>query len=287
MIFEHEIPAGSRLYFGASARIKREIESIAAAYLVDAGYEEIVTPLFSYHQHESFADRRPLIRLNDAANHEVSLRADSTADVVRLITRRLGRSSGAKKWFYIQPVFSFPTHEQYQVGAEVIDGDFVEVMRTAMELMHRLQLAPLIQMANMAIPQLLIERYGIASADIEAMRIEAILASGYDWIESLVRIQSPADLRDLSVYPDDLARELARIADAVARLGRDDVVVSPLYYARLRYYDALIFRMIDGNALLATGGTYRIDTVAASGFALYTDACIAHRLQKDTHGQSS
>ena len=57
MIFEHEIPSGSRLYFGQSAKIKREIESIASETLEMLGFEEIVTPLFSYHQHECFEDQ--------------------------------------------------------------------------------------------------------------------------------------------------------------------------------------------------------------------------------------
>jgi len=177
MIFEHEIPAGSHLYFGASARYKRRIESTAAALLAGAGYEEIVTPYFSYQQHAHFSDRRPLIRLNDADNHEVSLRADSTADAVRLITRRLGRRHGARKWFYIQPVFTFPTREQYQVGAEVIEGDFVAVTRTALELTDSLELAPILQVANIAIPRLLSERYGVP--------IEAIASSEIIAVESM------------------------------------------------------------------------------------------------------
>ncbi|MCF6206764.1 MAG: ATP phosphoribosyltransferase regulatory subunit, partial [Sulfurovum sp.] len=102
MIFEHEIPSGSKLYFGESARIKREIEFVSAEMLENFGFEEIVTPLFSYHQHESFDDQKPLVRLNDEQNHEVTLRADSTADVVRIVTKRLGRSTASKKWFYIQ-----------------------------------------------------------------------------------------------------------------------------------------------------------------------------------------
>jgi ATP phosphoribosyltransferase regulatory subunit HisZ len=284
MIFEHEIPSGSHLYFGQSAQIKRTIETTAASLLAEEGYEEIVTPLFSYQQHESFTDRRPLIRLNDADNHEVSLRADSTADVVRLITRRLGRTHTANRWFYIQPVFAFPTREQYQVGAEVIDGDFVEVTRTASRLIDALGYAPLLQIANIAIPRLLSERYGVALSDIEAMHIEAILASGHPWIESLVRIHNIEDLEDLSSYPGDIAQELAKIADAARTIERDNVVISPLYFARLRYYDALVFRMIADNAVLATGGTYRVDTIEAAGFALYTDACITQTLQKETHG---
>jgi len=287
MVFEHEIPGGSHLYFGASARIKRRIETRAAEQLAAAGYEEIVTPLFSYQQHRSFADRRPLIRLNDADNHEVSLRADSTADVVRLITRRLGRAHAAHKWFYIQPVFTFPTTEQYQVGAEAIGGDFVEVTRTALELVEALELSPLVQIANIAIPRLLAERYGIAIEEIEAMHIDAILASGLPWIEALVRIHAPSDLDDLTRYPEDIAAELGRIAEAVRRLGRTDVVISPLYFARLRYYDALLFRMTADNDVLATGGTYRVENIDAAGFALYTDACITHTLPKDTHGHTS
>ena len=92
MIFEHEIPSGSRLYFGKSAKLKREIENSASGVLAALGFEEIVTPIFSYHQHESFEKSNTLVRLNDESNHEVTLRADSTADVVRIVTKRLGRS---------------------------------------------------------------------------------------------------------------------------------------------------------------------------------------------------
>ena len=52
MIFEHEIPSGSKLYFGESAKVKREIEFVSAELLENLGFEEIVTPLFSYHQRE-------------------------------------------------------------------------------------------------------------------------------------------------------------------------------------------------------------------------------------------
>ncbi len=280
MIFEHEIPGGSHLYFGKSAAIKRDIETKAANLLIEEGYEEIVTPLFSHQQHESFADRRPLIRLNDEHNHEVSLRADSTADVVRIVTKRLGRASGSKKWFYIQPVFAFPTTEQYQVGAEVIDGDFVDIAHTAGRLVEQIGVEPIVQIANIAIPGLLVERYGIEPADIEKMNIEKITSSGKDWIERLVHINTIKDLQDLSIYPDDIALELSKMYEAAQKIG-EDVILSPLYYGKLRYYDSLLFRMFLDNKLFATGGTYKIDTISAAGFALYTDACIAQLISKD------
>ncbi|MBU1927833.1 ATP phosphoribosyltransferase regulatory subunit, partial [bacterium] len=65
MILEHEIPNGTKLYFGESAKVKRKIENIASEVLYANGFEEIVTPVFSYHQHLSVADDKELIRVND------------------------------------------------------------------------------------------------------------------------------------------------------------------------------------------------------------------------------
>ncbi|WP_457745166.1 ATP phosphoribosyltransferase regulatory subunit, partial [Sulfurimonas sp.] len=78
MILEHEIPNGSKLYFGDSAKVKRKIENVASELLSESGFEEIVTPIFSYHQHKSIADEKELIRMNDEKNNSLSLRADST-----------------------------------------------------------------------------------------------------------------------------------------------------------------------------------------------------------------
>jgi ATP phosphoribosyltransferase regulatory subunit HisZ len=121
MIYEHEIPSLSRLYFGKSAKLKRDIEAIASDILYQEHYEEIATPVFSYHQHDSI-DEQELIRFSDNQNHIISLRADSTLDIVRIITKRLGKSSNQKKWFYIQPVYKFPTLEVNQIGVEEIEN---------------------------------------------------------------------------------------------------------------------------------------------------------------------
>ncbi len=280
MIFEHEIPSGSRLYFGQSARLKRQIENSSAKFLQERGYEEMVTPLFSYHQHESFDDPKALIRLNDTDNHEVSLRADSTADVVRIATKRLGRSTNLQKWFYIQPVYRFPTKEQYQIGAEYLGGEFAEVATDATELLKYLQIQPLLQIANIAIPRLLSESYGVSLEAIKKMNIQDILDAGYEWLDPLIRIHRVEDLEDLSLYPEDLRVELKRIKEALKGINYHSIVVSPLYYAKLRYYDSLIFRLYEANTLFATGGTYKIDGMHSAGFALMSDACIAEKITK-------
>ncbi len=279
MIFEHEIPSGSKLYFGQSAKIKREIEFISAQMLEKLGFEEIVTPLFSYHQHESFDDKKPLVRLNDEQNHEVTLRADSTADVVRIVTKRLGRSTESKKWFYVQPTVSFPTKEQYQIGAEVIDGSFDEIVRTSIMLLSEIGAQPVMQVANIRIPHLLNEKYGVSLDVLKAMHVEQILQSDLPWIEQLVRLNSVKDLEDLSTFPDDIRVELEKIKAATQRVEYANMVISPLFYAKMRYYDSLTFRMFEGNSLLATGGTYTIDGVEAAGFALYTDECIVSKMK--------
>jgi len=280
MIFEHEIPSGSRLYFGSSAKIKRQIEAVASLTLESLGFEEIVTPLFSYHQHDAFDEMTHLVRLNDANNNEVTLRADSTTDVVRIVTKRLGRSTGSMKWFYIQPIVTFATKEQYQIGAEIINGDFVEVAQTTATLLQKLDETPIMQVSNIRIPSLLNEKYGVSLEVLKSMHIEQIIKAKLSWIEQLVKIHSIEDLEDLSAFPHDIKEELQRIKEAVSGIEYAKIVISPLFYAKMRYYDALTFRMFEDNALIATGGTYSIDGVEAAGFALFTDECIASKISK-------
>jgi histidyl-tRNA synthetase len=280
MIFEHEIPSGSRLYFGQSAKIKREIESIASETLETLGFEEIVTPLFSYHQHECFEDQKLLVRLNDEENHEVTLRADSTADVVRIVTKRLGRSTESKKWFYIQPTVTFPTKEQYQIGAEVIDGSFEEIAETTTTLLKQIGSEPVMQIANIRIPHLLNEKYGVSLDVLKSMHVEQIMTADLPWIEQLIRINAVSDLEDLNLFPDDIRVELEKIKEATDKVAYNNMVISPLFYAKMRYYDSLTFRMFEGNSLLAMGGIYTIDGVEAAGFALYTDECISNKMNR-------
>ena len=281
MIFEHEIPSGSKLYFGNSARIKRDIEYIASEALDNLGFEEIVTPIFSYHQHESFDDKKPLVRLNDEENHEVTLRADSTADVVRIVTKRLGRSTESKKWFYIQPTVTFPTSEQYQIGAEIIDGNFEEIANTTITLLSQIGANFIMQIANIRIPHILNEHYGISLDILKSMDIEKIVCVDLDWIEELVRLHKVEDLRDLSAFPADIREELEKIKASAEVINYPNMVISPLFYAKMRYYESLTFRMFEDNSLLAMGGIYKVDGISATGVALYTDECIANKMNKE------
>ncbi len=275
MIFEHEIPAGSRLYFGATAKLKRQIEGRASEILEKEGFEEISTPLFSYHQHQSLRDKKELIRLSDPANREITLRADSTIDVVRLATKRLGRSTTQKRWFYIQPVYRYPTMEINQIGAECIDGTLAQMLEVTMELFREFDVEPVLQISNIQIPVLISLEFGIPLEWFASMQIEKLLGTKHKWLGNLAKVQYPDQLESvMTEVPGILRGELEKMADLVSTSSADKSVLAPLYYAKMRYYDGLFFRCFENNTLLASGGHFVNDDITAAGFALYTDALI-------------
>ena len=276
MIFEHEIPEGSKLYFGDSAKRKRHIEQIASDVLYSDGFEEIVTPLFSYHQDDSIADVTELVRVNDMDNNKMSVRADSTIDVVRIITKRLGRNTTHRKWFYIQPTYRYPSTEQYQVGAEVIgENDLSVVMNQSMQIFERLEVAPLLQISNIAIPNKLSKILDIPLDDFRHINIQKFLALNIAWVTKLVYLQHPEDIDDvISIVPEEIKEELLKMKEMCEKIAYKNKVIAPLYYAKMLYYDELFFRVIEGNNINARGGRYVNEDVTSVGFAIYTDTLI-------------
>jgi len=275
MILEHEIPNGSKLYFGNSAKIKRRIENIASDILDENGFEEIVTPVFSYHQHLSIADDKELIRVNDKENNALSLRADSTIDVVRIIEKRLGRNTEQKKWFYIQPVLRYPTEEQYQVGVEFMgEKKLSSVMNIAIDIFDKLEVKPLVQISNIKIPELLVEMFDELSIDdFKHINIEKFLSLKVEWLEKLVYLQYVEQIDEvIAIVPDKMKIELQKMKDLCSEMACENSVLAPMYYAKMLYYDELFFRVIDKNEVYARGGRYKTQELTSVGFAIYTDA---------------
>lgn len=275
MILEHEIPNGTKLYFGQSAKVKRNIESIASEVLYANGFEEIVTPVFSYHQHLSVADEKELIRVNDAKNNSLSLRADSTIDVVRIIDKRLGRNTEHKKWFYIQPVFRYPTEEQYQVGVEYMgQKKLSSVMNIAMDILGKLEVESLVQISNIKIPKLLVKMFDeLELEDFRHINIDKFLSLNVDWLSKLVYLQYIDQIDEvIELAPEKIKVELKKMQELCSEMSCEKSVLAPLYYAEMLYYDELFFRVIDKNEVYAKGGRYKSDELTSVGFAIYTDA---------------
>lgn len=273
-VFEHEIPSGTRLYFGNSAKLKRKIEQMAAEILDQYGFSEIVTPFFSYHQHLSVAPTT-LVRFSDDANHQISLRADSTVDVARIVLRRL-KDTEPKRWFYIQPVFKYPSSEFYQIGAELIgEMDLAISVKIAKQLFDEQNLPTVLQISHIAIPKMVCEILNLPISLFENGEIEKILAQDVKWLKKLAFVNSIADLDDaLRIVPEKIADALTQMKALAIASKSENLAIAPLYYSKMRYYDELFFRFLRGNDVLASGGNYAIENIKSSGFGVYTDALI-------------
>ncbi|MCK4737178.1 MAG: ATP phosphoribosyltransferase regulatory subunit [Sulfurimonas sp.] len=282
MILEHEIPNGSKLYFGESAKVKREIEKVASDILDANGFLEIVTPVFSYHQHLSIADEKELVKVNDEKNNSISLRADSTIDVVRIIEKRLGRNTEQKKWFYVQPVFTYPTSEQYQVGVEFMgEKKLSSVLNISIDIFNKLEVAPLIQISNMKIPHILADMFDeLTLDDFRHVNIEKFLNLKIEWLEKLVYLQHVEQVDELlEIVPEIIKVELIKMKELCQEIKCENSVLAPMYYAKMLYYDELFFRAISANEVFARGGRYNNNDVSSVGFAIYTDTIIEEKVK--------
>jgi len=273
MIFEHEIPNGSRLYFGKTAKRKRELEYKVSQILFDENFEEIVTPNFSYGQHQSIEDKKKLITLSDESNNEVALRADSTLDVVRIITKRLGRTTSHKKWFYIQPVFSYPSHEDYQIGCEWIDHDSItDIINLTAQILTKLEIQPVLQISNINIPKLVCKELDLDIGLFKNGEIAQLFELNIDWLNALIKVKNIVDLQEaLKLVPNSIKVELEKLQSTVDQVDYSNIVIAPLYHGSMKYYDDVYYRVISDNLTLCKGGSYKSEGMNSLGFALYSD----------------
>ncbi|NCB10971.1 ATP phosphoribosyltransferase regulatory subunit [Arcobacter cloacae] len=273
MIFEHEIPKGSRLYFGSTAKKKRVLENKVCDILDNLGFEEILTPNFSYSQHQAIENDKKLIKFSDEQNEQVSLRADSTLDVVRIITKRLGRTTTHKKWFYVQPIFTYPSKEEYQIGCEWVDHDNIaDIMNLTATILKSLQIEPILQISNINIPKLVCSELNIDLELLKNGEIAALFKLNCDWLNKLLKVKDIKSLENvIEVVPNNIKSELEKLLQKAKEVDYSNIIIAPLYYGMLRYYDGIYYRVISDNLTLCKGGMYSSEGISSLGFALYTD----------------
>ncbi len=276
MIFEHEIPKGSRLYFGKAAKAKRELENKISNILDKEGFEEIVTPNFSYSQHQSIENDRKLIKFSDEKNEQVSLRADSTLDVVRIITKRLGRTTSHKKWFYVQPIFTYPSTEDYQIGCEWIDHDnIVDILNLTGDLLKNIGINPILQLSNINIPKLVANELNIDVDLFKNGEIAKLLELNIPWLEELIKVKDVQELEKcIDNVPSSIKAELEKLLKSAKEVSYKNLVIAPLYHGSLKYYDDVYYRVIQDNYVICKGGQYSSEGISSLGFAFYTDSLL-------------
>lgn len=276
MVFEHEIPKGSRLYFGKAAKAKRALENKICTILDNSGFEEIVTPNFSYSQHQSIANEKKLIKFSDEQNEQVSLRADSTLDVVRIISKRLGRTTDHKKWFYVQPIFTYPSNEEYQIGCEWIKHDNIsDIMNLTADILKALEIEPVFQISNINIPKLVASELNISIDLFKNGEIAALFKLNCNWLNELIKVKNISDLEAvIKIVPATIKTELEILLDKANEVDYSNKVIAPLYYGSLKYYNGVYYRVISDNLTVCKGGMYSSEGMCSLGFALYTDSLL-------------
>ncbi|TLD87064.1 MULTISPECIES: ATP phosphoribosyltransferase regulatory subunit [Helicobacter] len=275
MILEHELPQGSKLYFDTSAKLKRDIESCAINAFYENDYKEIVTPTFTFLEHQDDILNRGLVRLNSESNHQIGLRYDTTFEAMRIVTKHIAHTSEHKKWFYIQPVFSYPTTEIHQIGAEHLGGEsLAPVMCLGVHILQELGLKPYLQISNMKIPLLCAKHSGV---DIEVFASQDVgkLLQMEGYVADLVHIKTKEDVQNaINNAPVFLRGELERLLECASYCEYEKSIFSPLASSPTSYYKDLFFRMFLGNATLLQGGKYIVGDQSSCGFAIYTDEVV-------------
>lgn len=278
--FEHEIPNGSKLYFGKTARLKREIENYASEIFNKYDFQEILTPYFSYHQRLSVSPDK-LLKISDPINKEVAIRGDSTIDVVRILRRRL-KDESLKRLFYIQPIFRYPSEEVYQIGAELIgENNLAMCIKIVGEILAEFGLKPKLQLSNLQIVEAVCKELDLDIKNFEYGKIDKIFAQKCDWLDALASLSDIADLENVfDLVPQSIKKPLRDLGNLAEICTNFELCLSPLYYSKMRYYDKLFFRFFDDNEILCNGGDYEIDEQDSSGFALLTDSVIKKIVEK-------
>lgn len=275
MILSHEIPQGSKLYFGKSAKIKRDLENLVSNVLNLNGYEEILTPTFSYLQYQRDIQNREAIRISNKHNHQMILRQDSTIDAMRLLTPYLSENLVGKKWFYIQPVFVYPTTEINQIGVENLeDNDILSFIYICVDIFKKINLAPYLQIGSGNIAKICHLEFGVPLEVFKKMDINALIKSDF-FLKELLEARDVESLQGLAKKaPKNLQNELNKIIEFGNKIAYKDLIISPLMYPPMEYYDDLFFRFFIDNHTIILGGSYEILKRRALGFGVYTDNVI-------------
>ena len=171
---------------------------------------------------------------------------------------------------------NYPADEQYQIGVEIIDEPNLSVaLSQATRILNELEIAPLLQISNINIPRILSEMFDVSLDDFRHVNIEKFLSLKSDWLTKLVYVERPEEIDALvPIVPAEIASELLKIKELCEGLEYPNVVVAPLYYAKMLYYDELFFRVIENNETYAMGGRYKNEETVSVGFAIYTDALV-------------
>ena len=119
-------------------------------------------------------------------------------------------------------------------------------------------------------------------AIFEKGELQKLLALDIPWLTKLACLQTEEQMDAImDEVPSELRSELLKMKVLAKNIEYANVVFSPLYYVKMRYYKALFFRFIEKNFTLGVGGSYDCEGIASSGFGLYSDDIIEILIKRD------
>ncbi len=280
-----EIPSGVQCFFGDEARMRREIERVAADVFRGWSYEEIVLPLFDFDDvftrgyGVSAADG--IYRFIGRDGEVMALRADFTALAAKVVVSRLSRRELPLRLFYsgevlrYQPPRAGRQEELFQIGLEHLGAGGVEadleVLLVAVETLSKLGIDDAVfTLGHVGFALDLLA--GVEDPEKRALALESLRRRDRD---ALRRIVGPAALDLTALTGGTEVLDEARRACGGSALARLEAVVSRISAlglgGRIRldlsevrdfdYYTGLVFEIHAEGSGLELGGGGRYDSL--------------------------
>lgn len=267
-----------RYYFGAEARLRREVEAAAMSVFDGWGYTEISTPAVDYYvlfeRGMGREEARRAFRFSDVDGRLLALRPDVTSSVARAAATLFAESPRPLRFCYAESVFhqSPRSHAEWrrqgrQLGCELIGAGGMaadlEVLAVAAELLGRLRLGGRYRLT--------INHVGVFNGVAEQLNLDA---AEREELRRVVDVRDSAAVEALLAARAGHDREAARLAARLARIsgGGEALEEARSFVAGERAGEALeeLSRLWEVVVKLGLDGAVEFDFGDLSGLDYYT-----------------
>ena len=292
-----------RYYFGAEARLRRQIEETAMSVFDGWAYEEIITPTVDYYslfEHGmGRAEAHRAFRFTDTDGRLLALRPDVTSAAARAAATLFAERERPLRLCYAAPVFRQQPQshaewrrESTQIGCELIGANTrvadLEVLAIALEFLRRLDLGGSfsITLNDVGIFNGVAEHLALDPTSREKMRQLIDVRNAADLGRFLAPYTAAEDARSFAQLTQlsgkretlDWARRViangqSRMAlerleglwQVIESLGlTDSFEIDPGDVSRLDYYTGLTFKIYVNGAGARVGSGGRYDGLTSS-----------------------
>jgi ATP phosphoribosyltransferase regulatory subunit len=307
------LPTGVAAIFFEEARQRRRLETLLVDRLEAAGFGEVVLPVLDYldpyEQMLSGRSRSELYRFIDRDGALLSLRADFTPLLARLISPRLASLDLPLRLFYRGDVLRYQEaragreRELFQVGAELLGLPGEEAERAALDRFIDLLMAATDQPLRVvvgfagALDALLLAHAGADGAGQLVASVGRRERQAVRGVPPLLDVVASGVPTDVGALGNAAAERLTRVQAMIAELAERypgvsleidlaefaDQALDPAlgkWVGPRAYYDGLVFRAFAGSAGLPVGSGGRYDGlfqalggdgITAAGFSIGVD----------------